>query len=122
MSPNTICKSNHCTALCQLFFFNLGSVVLSFQRPPMAALRAVCRPHLVSSFISCSRRTPFNYGRPPNCRSNYVFPRGYLNSTGIELGFRSNGRRMFTRASARKSERTPYESLGKFLSLDLDSI
>lgn len=77
----------------------------------MAALRAVCRPHLVSSFISCSRRTPFNYGRPPNCRSNYVFPRGYLNSTGIELGLRSNGRRMFTRASARKSERTPYESL-----------
>lgn len=77
----------------------------------MAALRAVCRPHLVSSFISCSRRTPFNYGHSPNFRSNYVFPRGYLNRTGIELGLRSNGRRMFTRASAWKSERSPYESL-----------
>lgn len=82
----------------------------------MAALRAVCRPFLVSSFISCSWRTSFNYGRTINFRSNYVFPRGYLNSTGIDLGPRSNGRRvygrrLFTRASAWKSERSPYESL-----------
>lgn len=93
----------------------------------MSNLRTLCRPHTVlSSFISCRNqfRTTSSF-RNPNCKSLLPLPSLYSSrleswgSSRTEPWFRVNQRRTVANASNWDEQKSPYETLGKFLTSSL---
>ena len=90
----------------------------------MSNLRTICRPHIhiafFSSFICCrsqaaKSRVSF---RNPNSQSRVSLPCAFspwFDSNRNEPWFRVSQRRTLVRASKWTDEKSPYETLGKFL-------